>query len=142
MAAQIAMDPDTEAEIDRRITARVRGGQYARRQQKRESRYTALRDSLLSSFDDVTANIANAFRPEEVFNTLEMPQRGLLGLGAGAVGLAQGQGPTSALREAARVAEQPVDQTAYEVGGYVTDETGSPALGAAANAATQFLSPL
>lgn len=142
MAATISIDPEVEAEIDRRMTGRVRGGQYEKRRQAREGRYASLRQTLLGGLEEVTANLSNAFRPAEVARTLETPQRGLLGLGAGGVALAQGQGPQSALREAARVAQQPVDETAYEVGGAVTDATGSPVLGTVANVATQAFSPL
>lgn len=50
-AAEPAMDFDAEAEIDRRITSRIRGGQYAMRRQQREGRYGSLRQALLESPD-------------------------------------------------------------------------------------------
>jgi len=140
--ASASIDPEVEAEIDRRITTRLRGGQYAKRRRERQGRYSAIRESLLGAFDEITANIGAGLNPGEVINTLETPQRGLLGLAQGAVSMAQGDEVRSALRDAARVAQQPVEQTAYDVGGYVTDRTGMPALGAAANALTQFAAPL
>jgi hypothetical protein len=141
-ASAMQIDPEAEAEIDRRITARVRGGQYARRRQQRQQRYQGLRDSLLSGVEQVTANITNALQPAEIFNSLEMPQRGLLGLGMGAAQLAQGETPQTALMEAARIAEQPVDQTAYEAGAYAQDQGATPVQSALVNVATQMLSPL
>jgi hypothetical protein len=70
---------------------------------------------------------------------LDMPLQGLYGLAAGGIALGQGDDVTSALDRAANVARQPLEQTAYDVGGAVTDATGSPGLGAAANVLT--LSP-
>lgn len=115
--------------------------EFARRSAERKGRYDGIRQSLLSGAEEVLSNIQNAFRPEAIFDSLEMPQRGLLGVGQGAVSMAQGQPIRSALRDAARVAEQPVEQTAYDVGASVQDATGSPVAATAANVATQMLSP-
>lgn len=70
--------------------------------------------------------------------------RGLQGLSALGGVLTSGGGAQSALREGARVSEQPLEETAWERGARVAEQTGSPLLGAATyalNRGLEFVSP-
>jgi hypothetical protein len=77
-----------------------------------------------------------------VLDALEMPGRGLLGLGGLLGALGTRQGAAEAVRLGAERARAPIEDTAYEIGGNVTDTTGSPAMGTAAYLTAQSLNPL
>jgi hypothetical protein len=124
--------PEEEAEIDRRITQRLRGAQYRKRSRQREDRYAGIRESLLSGVTAIDRTIGNAFQ------AIEMPYQGYLGLTRAAGGLMAGESPQQALMQGAQDARQPIDQTAYDMGGAVTDATGSPMAGAVVNTAVNM----
>ena len=100
----------------------------ARRQQKR-SQWESLRSDLLNAI-------------EQGVQAIEMPWRGYLGLSRLGSGLVAGEGFDEALNQAAMQARQPVEQTAYNLGGEVTDQTGSPLAGTAANLAVNLGGPI
>lgn len=69
---QIAsVDPEIEAEIDRRITSRLRAGEYAQRRRQRDSRYGSLRSALLEA-PDVTASSGELI--QMIFSPLNIAQ--------------------------------------------------------------------
>lgn len=141
-----SLSQQEEADATRRVMAR----QYTNRAVERKGKFREMRDMLLDGVGSIgelaldvtpTGQVAQMiFNNPEVFDYLELPQRGLLGLAQGGLSMATNQ--PNPLQDAARVASQPVEQTAYDVGGYVTDETGGPVLGTAANVATQMFSPM
>jgi hypothetical protein len=124
--------PEEEAEIDRRITQRLRGAQYRKRSRQREDRYAGIRESLLSGVTAIDRSIGSAFQ------AIEMPYQGYLGLTRAAGGLMAGESPQQALMQGAQDAQQPIDQTAFDMGGAVTDATGSPMAGAVVNTAVNM----
>lgn len=74
------------------------------------------------------------------WSDLEAPTTGIYGLAATAANLDQGLGP--ALEQGARVAQQPVEQTAQQFGDYVYDNTGSPGLATTALTAANVWGPI
>jgi hypothetical protein len=88
--------PEEEAEIDRRITQRLRGAQYRKRSRQREDRYAGIRESLLSGVTAIDRTIGNAFQ------AIEMPYQGYLGLTRAAGGLMAGESPQQALMQGAQ----------------------------------------
>lgn len=58
-------------------------------------------------------------------NALDMPSQGVYGLMRGGYGVLSGEGDPMA--QAARVAQQPIDQTSQQFGDWIFDRTKSPA---------------
>ena len=69
---------------------------------------------------------------------IDMPMRGIHGLTAVAGSLAAGGSFDQAMNRGAQVSQQPIGQTADQLGGAVVDATGSPMLGTAVNTAVNF----
>lgn len=102
---------------------------YMQEAEQRKSRWDGLKEDLLYAVD-------------QGIQAIEMPWRGYLGLSRAAGGLVAGEGFDQALAQGAQQARQPVEQTAYELGGQVTDATGSPALGTAINVGVNMGGPI
>ena len=101
---------------------------------------TAAQDpSLLDTANQYSGYVLDAL--ETPLNALEMPQRGLLGLMELGGSMASGAGFDESLNRAANTARRPVDETAYELGGRITDETGSPEAGLLAYLAALAAAP-
>lgn len=111
--------------------AALAGGvtEYARRREERRGQWQALRDDLLGAVD-------------QAVQAIEMPWRGYLGLTRTAGGLMAGESFSEAMMQGAQQARQPVEQTAYDLGGRVTDATGSPLLGTAVNLGVNLGGPI
>jgi hypothetical protein len=77
-----------------------------------------------------------------MFDALDMPMRGLMGAAGAAGVLTEGGTPGQAVARGATIARQPYDQTAYELGGFVADETGSPGAATATHLAALLASPI
>ena len=73
-------------------------------------------------------------------DALEMPARGLYGLGRGAYGVITGE--SDPLAQAARVASQTQEQSAQQFGDYVYDNTESPAAATIGYTAANFFGPI
>jgi hypothetical protein len=150
-AGMAAMDPEAEAEIDRRITGRIRASQYNRRKRAREGRFAGLRESLLAGIGDVTANLTNAMTPGAIIESLDQINRAGMGVAAGFGDLRNN--PQASLESAVQTGmatyQQPAEQTAYDAGAAVQDfaaDQGAPvpvssALGAVAKAMAEVMSP-
>lgn len=110
-------------------------GFVAARQQK-QGQWDSLREGLMDALGK--ANAAAEF----IFDTAEIPWQGILGLTRTAGGLAAGESLDDALQAGASQVRQPVDQTAYQLGGVATDATGSPAIGTAVNTAVTLGGPI
>lgn len=78
----------------------------------------------------------------EALDALEMPYRGLLGLTRLGGGLAAGEGFDSALAQAVRQINQPVEETAMRSGDAVLRKTGSPGAATLANVIIQMANPI
>ena len=76
------------------------------------------------------------------FDAIEVPWKGLLGASRVAGGLAAGESFNTAMNAGANQVRQPVEQTAYDLGGSAADYTGSPAIGALVNAGIQMGGPI
>ena len=74
----------------------------------------------------------------KVIDALEMPYKGLLGLGRLGGGLLAGEGLDAAIDSAVRQIKQPIDKTADEVGDSLLKTTGSPEAATLANLLVQF----
>jgi hypothetical protein len=109
--------------------------QFLQNRQQKQSQWESLRSDLLNTVTSVDRAIGKGFE------ALEMPWRGLLGLNRTVAGLLYGEG-AQAVQEGARVAQQPVEQTAYDMGGVATDASGSPAVGAAVNTMVNLGGPI
>jgi hypothetical protein len=109
--------------------------QFLQNRQQKQSQWESLRNDLLNTVTSVDRAIGKGFE------ALEMPWRGLLGLNRTVAGLLYGEG-AQAVQEGARVAQQPVEQTAYDMGGVATDASGSPAVGAAVNTMVNLGGPI
>jgi hypothetical protein len=109
--------------------------QFLQNRQQKQSQWESLRSDLLNTVTSVDRAIGKGFE------ALEMPWRGLLGLNRTVAGLLYGEG-TQAVQEGARVAQQPVEQTAYDMGGVATDASGSPVVGAAVNTMVNLGGPI
>ena len=111
-------------------------GAFMQKRQESKGHWDSMRDDLMRTVEAAnrTAGIA--------LEAIDLPLKGYLGLSAVAGGLASGEGLQDALMRGGTVARQPVDQTAYNLGGAVTDATGSPALGTATNLGVLMGSPL
>jgi hypothetical protein len=109
--------------------------QFLQNRQQKQSQWESLRSDLLNTVTSVDRAIGKGFE------ALEMPWRGLLGLNRTVAGLLYGEGE-QAVQEGARVAQQPVEQTAYDMGGVATDASGSPAVGAAVNTMVNLGGPI
>jgi hypothetical protein len=109
--------------------------QFLQNRQQKQSQWESLRSDLLNTVTSVDRAIGKGFE------ALEMPWRGLLGLNRTVAGLLYGEG-AQAVQEGARVAQQPVEQTAYDMGGVATDASGSPVVGAAVNTMVNLGGPI
>jgi hypothetical protein len=109
--------------------------QFLQNRQQKQSQWESLRNDLLNTVTSVDRAIGKGFE------ALEMPWRGLLGLNRTVAGLLYGEG-AQAVQEGARVAQQPVEQTAYDMGGVATDASGSPVVGAAVNTMVNLGGPI
>jgi hypothetical protein len=131
--------------------------EYDQRVKQRRGRYAGQREAIAQSanttrsiLDEVGAALSEGFgnaaktignSSSIMFDALDMPMRGLYGAATTAGMAATGSPTQSALDEGVRVIQQPLDQTAYDMGGYVTDVTGSPAAGTAAYLAALLTAP-
>ena len=75
------------------------------------------------------------------FGALEIPARGLHGIGATLGVLAEGGTWEQAIQRGAQVSEQSIDQTAQQLGEAVADRTGSAPLAAITHGVTQVAAP-
>lgn len=107
--------------------------EFSERRKQKSSYWAGRRQDLLNLFTGITNNALDA---------VEMPWRGILGLTGAAGSLAAGNSMSDALNAGANMARQPVDQTAYQLGGAMTDATGSPALGTAVNLGVNMGGPI
>lgn len=107
--------------------------EFSERRKQKSSYWAGRRQDLLNLFTGMTNNALDA---------VDMPWRGILGLTGAAGSLAAGNSLSDALNTGANLARQPVDQTAYQLGGAVTDATGSPALGTAVNLGVNLGGPI
>ena len=85
---------------------------FTNRRQSKRDYWTQKRDELLR-FGDSVANGA--------FKALDMPLQGYMGVTGAAGALAAGHSWDSAIQHGARIAQQPTDLTAYQLGGAVND---------------------
>ena len=92
------------------------------------------REARKQQFAEVMQQLGN------VLDLFDVPMQGLSGLARLGYGLAIGE--DDALEQAARVTQQPIEDTAYQAGDYVLDKTGSPAAATAVNVLTQFAGPI
>ena len=106
---------------------------FAQRRQEKKAHWRQLRQDLMSSASQASSLALDA---------LDKPMQGLYGLGQVVISAGQGRGMEQSLMDGARVAQQPIQQTAYDIGGDVTDQTGSPELGYAANLAASLAGPI
>ena len=107
--------------------------EFGRRRAEKKDQFKAMREQLLKT---------GAFVANNILEAIEMPAQGIYGLTATAGSLAAGNDLEPALMRGAEVASQPISDTAYELGGAVTDATGSPLAGTAVNVAAQVASPI
>jgi hypothetical protein len=107
----------------------IAGQDFLQRRQEKRGQWDALRQDLIGAMD-------------QAIQAIEMPWRGYLGLSRMAGGLVAGEGFDQALAQGAQQARQPVEQTAYDLGGQVTDATGSPGLGTAVNLGVNLGGPI
>lgn len=112
------LDPAIDEAVERRMAVNA----FLRRYNDRKAQYDQSRDVLLRSA---------ARASEAVLRLAEMATTGYLGMARVAGGLVAGEGMDQALAAGARYARQPIEQTAYELGGVTTDVTGSPLAGTA-----------
>ena len=114
---------------------RVRGalGEFQTKRQEKRVQYDERKRDLLETIGKYASLSMDA---------LDKPLQGYLGLAGVAGSLAAGNGIDAALQQGATIARQPSDQTTYNLGGAVTDATGSPLLGAAVHTGLLMGSPL
>jgi hypothetical protein len=94
------------------------------------------------------ANGVGGFAENVAFPAMDKPMQGIYGMTGAMAALARGQGWDNAIQQGAMYAQQPVEQTAYNMGGAVSDAL-SPYLpapvaagaGTAVNIAGQVVSP-
>ncbi len=101
---------------------------------RRGEAFAMKREARKQQFAEVMQQLGN------VLDLFDVPMQGLSGLARLGYGLAIGE--DDALEQAARVTQQPIEDTAYQAGDYVLDKTGSPAAATAVNVLTQFAGPI
>jgi len=101
---------------------------------RRGEAFAMKREARKQQFAEVMQQLGN------VLDLFDVPMQGLSGLARLGYGLAVGE--DDALEQAARVTQQPIEDTAYQAGDYVLDKTGSPAAATAVNVLTQFAGPI
>ncbi len=114
----------------------------AKRESKRDFWESRKRDVL------ELANGVGGFAENVAFPAMDKPMQGIYGMTGAMAALARGQGWDNAIQQGAMYARQPVEQTAYNMGGVVSDAL-SPYLpdpvaagaGTAVNVAGQVVSP-
>jgi hypothetical protein len=136
------LDPEVSSEIDRRVTQRVRGGQYRRRNAQRTERYANIRKALLENFFDSSLVQGSGLLMQALDSpAIDIGQRGFLGAARTGLELMRGGGLDASLQAGANVVNQPVEQTAYDAGAYVQDQGFGPAAATAANIGVQLADP-
>lgn len=108
---------------------------FLQRREEKKGKYDALRARLLDAVGK--ANWAAG----QAMEALSMPMQGYHGLSAVAGDLTAGASLQDALMRGGTVARQPIEQTAYDLGGAVTDATGSPLAGTAVNVGVNLAEP-
>ena len=112
-------------------------GAYAQRRQQQKA-------NLLRSYmeNNPLTTMAVGLLAQVDWSDLDMPTQGTYGLVAALRELFQGEGIEDALMQGARIAQQPVEQTAQQVGDAVFEATESPELATGAYTATNIWGPM
>ena len=104
--------------------------------QQKKSQWDGLRSSLLDAVNQANDMAGQALE------AIDLPWKGLIGAGRVAGGMMAGESFGQAMNAGANQVRQPLEQTAYDLGGAVTDVTGSPLAGTAVNAGINLGGPI
>jgi hypothetical protein len=141
-AGTMAIAPEVDTEIDRRVNEAVRGRQYKARTAQRKEKYQSLGSQLLSGMAEMIGGSSLAGVIPVLGQALDSAgtqRSGALAAITGATELAFGGGTDRAIERATAIAGAPAEQTEDMIGENVAAATGSPAAGAAVKTALSIL---
>jgi hypothetical protein len=141
-AGTMAIAPEVDTEIDRRVNEAVRGRQYKARTAQRKEKYQSLGSQLLSGMAEMIGGSSlSGVIPVlgQALDSAGTQRSGALAAITGATELAFGGGTDRALERATAIAGAPAEQTEDMIGENVATATGSPAAGAAVKTALSIL---
>jgi hypothetical protein len=131
---------EAEAVTDSGMAFASAANEFSQRREQKRSQWQSLRADLLDAFTQADQAIAAFTQP--ALDAIDLPWKGILGATRVAGGLAAGESFNQAMNQGATLVRQPLERTAYDLGGQVTDATGSPLAGTAVNAGIQLGGPI